>query len=209
MVTLTYADQCLPPGGKLQLEHMQKFFRAIRKRGHYVRYFWAGEYGPKTHRPHYHALMFGMDFLEQSEKLPTGDYVSPLLADFWQHGTHQVTPFSMATACYVAGYVDKKNNDLDTLSRMSRKPGLGYQYLALHADTLLRLGHVVVEGRSFPLPHRYLDWMEEALPDSTAEIRAARRRIAKQNLPLPYEPSKWEGRYQNAQARLRSKGESL
>lgn len=208
MLTLTYEDRCLPPGGKLSLRDMQLFMKRLRKHRD-LRYFWAGEYGPKTRRPHYHCLVFGQDFLAGSEPLPSGDYVAPLIADTWQMGTHQVTPFTMATACYVAGYVDKKRDDPDTMSRMSRNPGIGYRWLARHADSVLRLGHVTIEGRQYPVPPRYLDWMEEALPDSTTEIREARRKYARAQVPLPYTPSKHRSRLINALARQRTKEEKL
>lgn len=56
-VTLTYEDA--PPA--LVKEDLQKFFKRARHSFDF-RYFACGEYGEATHRPHYHALIFGQDF---------------------------------------------------------------------------------------------------------------------------------------------------
>src|ERR1041384_105602 len=58
-VTLTYDDEHLPVGGSLDLEAVPVLIRALRKRGKKVRYFYCGEYGERSGRPHYHALLVG------------------------------------------------------------------------------------------------------------------------------------------------------
>lgn len=61
-VTLTYADPHLvwdSGGPQLHREHVQLFFKRLRKAGYKLRYYGVGEYGTKTMRPHYHVLLFG------------------------------------------------------------------------------------------------------------------------------------------------------
>lgn len=68
-ITLTYAPEYLPTplgkyaAGTLCKEDMQKFWKRLRKNNpdRIIRYFQVGEYGTKSHRPHYHAMVFGMD----------------------------------------------------------------------------------------------------------------------------------------------------
>ena len=59
-LTLTYDDEHLPKGEKLEKEEMQKFWKRLRKAtGTKIRYYMAGEYGTEGGRPHYHACVFG------------------------------------------------------------------------------------------------------------------------------------------------------
>ena len=61
-ITLTYAD--MPSGRSLHKDHLQKFWKRLRKAIHptKIRYFACGEYGDGFDRPHYHAIIFGYDF---------------------------------------------------------------------------------------------------------------------------------------------------
>lgn len=57
----------------LRKRDFQLFMKVLRRRtGQKVRYFAAGEYGDKTFRPHYHAIIFGLhlDDLQLSEFSP-------------------------------------------------------------------------------------------------------------------------------------------
>lgn len=58
-LTFTYSDEHLPKNG-VEKEDLKKFNNNLK---HYYKfkYYLISEYGPKTHRPHYHALYFGVD----------------------------------------------------------------------------------------------------------------------------------------------------
>ena len=58
-VTLTYADAPV----SLSKRDCQLFLKRLRKRCGSFRYYLAGEYGEESGRPHYHACIFGLDFL--------------------------------------------------------------------------------------------------------------------------------------------------
>lgn len=61
-VTLTYDDEHMPYGGDLHYRHFQLFLKKLRKRlGRPVRYFMCGEYGDRLGRPHYHAILIGVE----------------------------------------------------------------------------------------------------------------------------------------------------
>jgi hypothetical protein len=51
----------VPEDGSLNVAHFQKFMKRLRDRIKplKIRFFHCGEYGDKTRRPHYHALIFG------------------------------------------------------------------------------------------------------------------------------------------------------
>jgi hypothetical protein len=129
-VTLTYADDTLPEGWNLE----PKLFRAFlnRLRNYYppksIRYFGVGEYGDKSTRPHYHAILYGVSPLDSHivEKCWHRDGV-PL-------GFIQCAEVSPALCSYTCGYVDKKivkrddprtRNRVPEFQRQSNRPGIG------------------------------------------------------------------------------------
>lgn len=126
-ITLTYDPEHEPLNGSLVVEHLQAFWKRLRKAGLKFRYFACGEYGTKTHRPHYHAILFGVDFV-------TADF---FVRKFWDYGFAYCTEANSKTAGYVAGYCTKKlgnvktNMELKDLGLrpefivMSRRPSIG------------------------------------------------------------------------------------
>lgn len=67
-VTLTYDDCTLPHSNTfiptLDYSDFQRFIKRLRKKyvtGKSIKYFAVGEYGSKTQRPHYHAIMFNVE----------------------------------------------------------------------------------------------------------------------------------------------------
>lgn len=156
-VTLTYRE---PAPCDLDPDHLRLFWMRLRKRFGKLRYFACGERGDLTGRPHFHALIFGHDFLDGRVTHATGVNYHPELDSIWTHGFVDVGSVEFASILYVAGYCGKKIGDPDTFSRMSRKPPIGYDYFCKHVDDLRRLGFCVIEGQKFPIPARYFDWGE-------------------------------------------------
>lgn len=71
-----------------------------------------------------------------------------------------MSEFTVATAMYVAGYVNKKLDDKDTFSIMSRYPPLGKNWVRAHADNMRRNEKIVINGQEMPIPKVYLKWLE-------------------------------------------------
>lgn len=179
-LTLTYADENLPQNGLIDKRPLQTFFKRIRKQGHKVRYLACGEYGSLTRRPHYHAIIFGKDWLENAIPITEQLYTNQSLTDAWGLGHVTAASVTMASICYVCGYVNKKIDDQDTFNLMSRRPGIGHTWLDKFKDDILRTGFVSIEGRQYQVPKRYLQWDEE----SFAELRKERADFARaQNNP--------------------------
>lgn len=155
-VTLTYADPCPE---KINREDPVRFIKRLRKRIP-IRYFLTGEYGEKTRRPHYHAILFGADFLGGAYDINDQLYGNKILDSIWTHGHTSIGEFSLGSAMYVAGYVNKKLGDPDTFSIMSRFPPLGRTWLRANHDNIRRNEKVVLNGQEFPVPSVYLKWLE-------------------------------------------------
>lgn len=86
-----------------------------------VRYYAVGEYGTKTGRPHYHALIFNL-----AEKVD--------IQKFWYKGHIHIGQVNEASIAYCTKYViqykDKEQRHINPpFALMSKRPAIGHQYL--------------------------------------------------------------------------------
>lgn len=134
-VTLTVDDEHMEevfPGARLRHRPYQLLLKRLRKRGVDVRYLMCGEYGEHTHRPHYHAVLFGWyptDCYYDSRGCYHG---SRLLEELWPYGHVVVDRVNSNRVFYVAGYTLKLAADDERWRpyvRWSRRPGLGARYI--------------------------------------------------------------------------------
>ncbi len=114
-ITLTYNAENLPPDAGLRKKHFQDFMKRLRKETKIkIRYYHCGEYGDKNNRPHYHAILFGLNFNDWVYLFdsPSGEpiYTSPTLERIWQNGFATVGTVTFESAAYVARYCMKKIN---------------------------------------------------------------------------------------------------
>lgn len=175
-LTLTYNDEHVPcrfdqSTGQavlsLNKRDLQLFFKRLRKFSaekvdvdgkkdfisKEIRYYACGEYGSRTHRPHYHAILYGLDLedfpdrkLHGVNELGNQFFISDILQnDIWKNGYCYMSDVSWNTCAYVARYVKKKDMGLVTdeyvdrvlepeFSVSSRNPGIGLYYPKEHPD---------------------------------------------------------------------------
>jgi len=155
-LTLTYKDA----PEKINRADPQKFIKRLRRSNQKIRYFLTGEYGEQTRRPHYHAIVFGEDYLGGAYDIDTNLYGNVFIDERWGHGSVSIGALTVASAMYVAGYCNKKIGDSDTFAIMSRNPPIGTTWVRQHADNLRRNEQVVINGQSMPIPKTYLNWLE-------------------------------------------------
>lgn len=197
-VTLTYDDEHLS-SMSLVYRDFQLFMKRLRKAVGEVRFYMCGEYGEKHSRPHFHALLFGIDFADKVyfKKLDSGStiYTSKQLSSLWPHGYASVGRVNFESAAYVARYVMKKvsdGNDLheildpDTgeifkrvkeMGHMSLKPGIGKEWIKKYQTDVYPHGQVVSRGVESMSP-RYYDKLFELQDSIEYEALKARRRVA-------------------------------
>lgn len=125
-ITLTYNDEFLKemcPTGSLNRKHIQDFMKRLRKNFSYgvryldvkdvsrtykstmIRFFLAGEYGEKLDRPHYHLILFNVDFPDKTYwKTVNGNplYRSSCLEKLWKFGFSSIGSVTFESATYVA-----------------------------------------------------------------------------------------------------------
>ncbi len=197
-VTLTYNDENLPPDGGLRLRDWQTFAKRLRKRTGPYRYYHCGEYGDLHGRPHYHALLFGLDFPDRelySESRGNKLYTSELLTQTWGMGLSIIGELTFQSAAYVARYCMKKitgpladehyqtvntktgevNQVKPEYTTMSRRPGIGKPWLAKYQSDVFPSDEVIVNGKSTRPPRYYDSQYELSDPTGCALIKEGRR----------------------------------
>lgn len=179
-VTLTYDDENMTPNGSVDLRHAQLFMKRIRNHfGSGVRFFLCGEYGETTLRPHYHSLLYSVDFPDKvrvriREGFPV--YTSKLLSEIWPYGGHEIGSVTPKSAGYCAQYVRKKitgapaaehylrphpvTGELHRVepefATQSRRPGLGADWFHKFGSDAFPSDFLVVDGRKVRPPEFYL-----------------------------------------------------
>lgn len=129
-ITITYNDDNVP--SELNVRHLQNFIKYLRKliNPYPLRYFACGEYGERTKRPHYHAIIF-TDYEFQLDYLKTTKsgilFNCNLMNKAWKNQgyiwvAHDINSASFA---YVATYSNKsflkqKHNEIKKSFEISK-----------------------------------------------------------------------------------------
>lgn len=177
-ITLTYDENTIDEFHSLHKKHLQLFFKRLRKRLENekikIRYFACGEYGDQTGRPHYHAIIYGID---------NSVYCKSLCRMCWRYGHiffGSVTDDSMS---YVAQYIDKKyTGDLavEQYVNLKREPvfklsslGIGKQYCLDSKDQIKNNRGITFKGKQVSIPRYYLKKLGlpvDYFADASAEL---------------------------------------
>lgn len=172
-LTLTYDESHYPVDGNLSVRDMQLFFKRLRLdlAPLKVRYYYAGEYGPSTMRPHYHAIVFGLD----------PDCVE-LVRDAWGQGFVKVGTVTPASLRYVVGYImDKGDVTFSDFDRPRVPPfqrqsqGIGRRWLEDHRDDVSRDLTLRYKGKPVGLPRYYVTLLGDAVTDERRNDQSRER----------------------------------
>ena len=172
-LTLTYDEDNLPENHSISKREIQLFMKKLRKSlGFKVRYFASGEYGDKYSRPHYHMILFGLAkdsdvFYDMRYNPRQHGYLGRCKC--WPYGFVFVGDVTTDSANYVAKYTVKKIKGKHAkehyehlgvepeFALMSRRPGIGADYLDDNFLTLSKNGYVRLKGIKYALPRYYSD----------------------------------------------------
>lgn len=202
-VTLTYAPGNLPAEGSLEHRDFQLFIKRLRKRHNKpVRFYMAGEYGPETQRPHYHACLFNRNFYDRK---PAGTsesgaefFDSEELTEIWGLGRASVQDLTAETASYCARYIMKKvlghnaENAYDWIDKegevhkrkpeyaaMSLKPGIGAEWFKQYQRDVFPSDTCVQNGVIRQTPKYYDQLAKETALDTDLIQYKRQQRAAK------------------------------
>lgn len=213
--TLTYDPLNVPlacvlddgsPLFTLDKRDVQLFMKRLRKTfsGREIRFYLAGEYGSQTHRPHYHAILFGLSLADFPDIQPVSKnsfgqflYTSERMYNIWKLGNVALADVSWQTCAYVARYCVKKLGDnvsretfesfnvLPEFALMSRKPGIAGFFALEHPDLISKSKQYFsdpngVEPRtSCSTPKFVFDKLQLTNPELYAKIKLQRQAYAR------------------------------
>lgn len=174
-ITLTYDTDHIPitPNGfpTLDKKAFPLFMKRLRKKSKgKLKYYAVGEYGSKTSRPHYHAILFNA--LEKD------------IHSSWTLGGVHIGVVNDKTTGYTAKYINKPkripafaaDDRIREFSLMSKGIGSSYmspEMIKYHKSDLSRNFVTIEDGIKLPLPRYY---REKIYTDY--ELKAQRRIIA-------------------------------
>ena len=205
-ITLTFDQANLEKRSNplsLDVSEYQRFMKRLRKKfGSNIRFFHCGEYGDQNKRPHYHAIIFGMDFKDKvlfSQRDGTKLYTSKVLSELWPYGFSTIGEVTFQSAAYVARYIMKKHKGEgaeDYYTRwcpetgegtpvepeyctMSRKPGIGKTWFEKYKTDVYPHDYIVINGHKVKPPRYYDSLLEE---EELAQLKAKRQEDAPETI---------------------------
>ena len=203
-ITLTFNNEMLQKRNNpwsVDVRDFQLFMKKLRKKyGSNIRFFHCGEYGERTYRPHYHALIFGHDFRIKTDKNKVQKfgkgkyplYISSDLTTLWGRGHCTVGELNFDTASYTARYITKKikgdvskihiNPDNGVITEinevyctMSRNNGIGYEAYKKYKHNWYPNDFIVNgNGIKMKLPRYFDEIYKKEFPDQFDKIKQKR-----------------------------------
>lgn len=224
-LNLTYNDEHVPEYGELNYDHLVKFWKRLRKHcaPTKLRYYAVGEYGDESHRPHYHACLFGVDFRDADARTIRGGkqplWTSKTLEALWGLGNVAVGQLNFATARYTASYIVKKLNSKQTYRRLDEETGeliaveqprafmsknIGRDWWDRYKHFVTANDFVVIDGKRQKPPKAHDRWLREQSQIAAEMIRDQRMTHAKEETK-----DQTRARARNAHARAKMKKKSI
>jgi len=202
-ITLTYNDQNLPTDNSLAHRDFQLFMKRLRKNTKKkIRFYMAGEYGENFERPHYHAILFGIDFPDKTFEAttPAGQklYNSETLTKIWGMGHTSIGEVTFESCAYVARYIMKKitgdpaKKHYETVdwatgeikqrtpeyNAMSRRKGIGQPWFDKYFSDVYPHDYVVINGHKTKPPKYYDQLLAKKYPFEIEQIKFLREQGA-------------------------------
>lgn len=199
-ITFTYDDDNIPyrmtwdegtgevlvENYSLRYEDMQKFWKRLRRYMEYhkinngkLMYFQCGEYGGKTHRPHYHAIVYDIPFTKEDLKVYKKKngavyYNVDWFTELWGMGHVVIAAAEWKAMAYTARYTTKKvygkegkefYKELGILPEkcnMSKRPAIGAKYFEEHSEEIYAKDKIQLKNGKVCKPPRYFDKLYDA-----------------------------------------------
>lgn len=144
--TFTYSNKFGPISNSLIPFHMRDTIKRLRYYVGDLRYYYVGEYGDTSGRPHFHAALYGvgLDDHKNPDVLPRV-VCECFVCRSWGYGNVYLGTLTSESASYIAGYVTKRMTVSDDprlegrhpeFARMSLKPGIGGDAVGTVAEVM-------------------------------------------------------------------------
>lgn len=164
-VTLTYDDKHLPENSSLKSDDVCDWLKRLRKEiaPNKIKYYLSGEYGEQaTIRPHYHAILFGLDASDQQTLSDTWG-----MSDPYQVKIGTADPEAIAyTTSYILKKITGKMAEAEYGCRqppfMRASQGIGLRWALANEKLLKAQQRVMRNGKPHGIPRYYKDKMDLA-----------------------------------------------
>ena len=225
-ISPTFEDKYLRTDMSLDHSEWQLFRRRVAKEFPLFRFLMCGEYGPRTNRPHFHAVGFGLNlpdavyaYGEKGEE----QYESDTLNRLWGRGFIHAAPVTIKSARYPARYLlkdrqkrwqdDYEYYDPARCQVYKRKPpyalasrnprGLGFDWFQKYWRDVYPSDQVVFDGGIYRPPKYYDKLLQEFHPGVYAEVKRCREDYALSDAgKASRRPSKVAGKAKYVRAKL-------
>ncbi|UPW41092.1 replication initiator protein [Sigmofec virus UA08Rod_5550] len=134
---------------QLFVKRLRKWYSSVSDEK--IKYLACAEYGSRTHRAHYHLILFGVKFPDlvyyKKSKRKNCIYMSQTLTKLWNHGICTVDSVSVraSVARYCTKYCAKSRSD-NTFMLCSHNIGLEELYKKFNGRSYW------IDGREYPVP---------------------------------------------------------
>lgn len=189
-ITLTYDEENLPQDRSLHKKHVQDFIKRVKEKFNStkenpIRQIYCGEYGEKSLRPHYHVILFNLDFLDKKRHYKTDQghqvFTSETLNDLWKKGNAEFGYATPGSIAYLFKYILKKKTRKEKIKPLtlelpegvydvehefieaSRNPGIG-AWMRGHES--IKKGYLTVNGTKMKIPKYYLEDLKKSDPNT-------------------------------------------
>lgn len=165
------------------MKYFQKFIKRLRRKfpEKRISYFHVAEYGEKTHRPHHHAILFGINFNEdrkecQISKSGHPQMYSETLQSLWACGNTTLQDCNSNNIIYIAQYSLKKfkknieEKQYKTKMTFSNRCKMNVKFIRRNPE-LIRKGYLQdTDGKRYKIPKSYLNNLKNDKNEKYSEI---------------------------------------
>lgn len=168
-LTLTYDNENIK---KLNIRDMQLFIKKMRKQ-YKLKYFYVGELGETTRRPHYHCIIFAEMPKDLKETITTKkgykQYESQIIQKIWNKGIIRISKLEKPLIAYITKYMLKNNKEDEFICKWSTKPPIGINEETIEKD-------ILKTDRTQSLK-KYYKYRKGSIPEIESEIENQKIKI--------------------------------
>lgn len=182
-ITLTFDEEHYQKS--IKKRDMQLFLKKVRNYfdDRVIKYYLVGEYGEKTLRPHYHAILFNIS-MDELKGVKHGRYTASLIiSKLWTKGMNVVGACTPQSIQYVTGYIRKKlvgkqskiyGDNEKPFCLMSK--GLGKDWFKKNQSEIENQLEIKLFGKNVGIPRYYKKQLSDEAQKKLVDIAIERDR---------------------------------
>jgi hypothetical protein len=177
-VTLTYDTAHLPLDESVHKHHFQNFMKRLRHQTrNTLKYLACGHYGDQNGRPHYHAILYGLEPLSHELGPPPAgtsaghQVIKGPLTNAWKYGIVHIGTVTYQSARYVAQYLlhgHRPPGKAPVFLTMSK--GMGERWIKDNLHLINQETGITINGTHVSIPRYYHQKIKEIQGEKPVEI---------------------------------------